>query len=271
MSKTVDRWKYLTYNLYADYAKTFGAHYFKVLIGNNYESSRYERLFASKDDLLIPDLDDFNLTVGQNSVISGGGDEWANNGVFSRLNYTFKDKYLLELNGRYDGSSKFPESKQFGFFPSVSAGWRIKEESFLKDRLKWLNELKFRVSYGSLGNSHISPYLYLEQLTASVSPVIIVGRRPSFIRNPSALADNFTWETATTFNYGFDFALLRSRLNGSIDIYNRKTYDMVTAGPTLPVVFGSAVPRGNYADLETKGFELTLGWRDRVNFKKPLQ
>jgi len=270
LSKTLGKYTYLSYNLYADYARTMGKHYFKALIGDNFEQVRYEQVGLSRDGLLIPDLNDFNLTVGENRNISGGGYEWANNGVFARVNYSFDDKYLLEFNGRYDGSSKFPESKQFGFFPSVSAGWRISEESFLKDKTSWLNELKLRGSYGSLGNSQISPYLYLEQLRASVSPVIINGTRPSYIRNPAALADNFTWETATTVNLGLDFGLFHSRLRGSVDIYKRNTYDMVTAGPSLPAVFGTSVPRGNYADLETKGFEVSLNWNDRINMKKPL-
>lgn len=270
LAKTLDRWKYMSYNVYADYTKTFGKHYFKILVGDNYEEQRYDRLGISKDQLLIPDLNDFNLTVGQNSNISGGGYEWSNNGLFSRLNYQFDNKYLLELNGRYDGSSKFPQSKQFGFFPSVSVGWKISEEAFVKDHLNWLNEFKLRGSYGSLGNSQISPYLYLEQLRAAISPVIIDGTRPSYTRNPAALADNFTWETATTANVGLDFALLASRLRGSIDVYNRKTYDMVTAGPNLPAVFGAGVPRGNYADLETKGFEISINWNDKINLRKPI-
>ncbi len=270
LAKYIDRWRYLSYNFYADYAETFGKHYFKILVGNNYEESRYERLGVSRNDLLIPELNDFNLTVGENRNISGGGNEWANNGLFSRINYAYNDKYLLELNGRYDGSSKFPQSKQFGFFPSVSLGWRIAEESFLKDNVNWLNDLKVRASYGSLGNSQISPYLYLEQLRANTSPVIINGGRPSYISSPAALADNFTWETATTLNFGLDLSVLNSRLTATLDIYNRKTYDMVTAGPSLPAVFGAGVPRGNYADLETKGFEVSVNWKDKINFAKPL-
>lgn len=270
LAKSLAKNTYLTYNLYADYAKTIGKNYFKILIGDNYETVRYESLGISKDQLLIPDLNDFNLAVGQNMAISGGGYEWANNGAFARLNYSFDNKYLLEVNGRYDGSSKFPETQQFGFFPSVSAGWRISEESFLKDKAGWLTELKLRGSYGSLGNSQIGPYLYLEQLRASTSPVLIDGGRPSYIRNPAALADNFTWETATTLNGGLDFGLFQSRLRGSVDVYQRKTYDMVTAGPSLPAVFGSGVPRGNYADLVTKGFEVSMTWNDRINLKKPL-
>ncbi len=269
LAKSLGKNTYMSYNLYADYTKTVGKHYFKILLGDNFEQTRYEQLGISRDGLLLPDLDDFNLTVGENKNISGGGYEWANNGLFSRLNYSFDNRYLLEVNGRYDGSSKFPVSKKFGFFPSVSAGWRVTEEAFLKDKIDWLNEVKLRASYGSLGNSQISPYLYLEQLRASTSPVIIEGIKPSYIRNPAALAENFTWETATTFNRGVDITLFE-KLVGTFDWYTRNTYDMISPGPSLPAVFGTSVPRGNYADLETKGFELSVAWQDVINFNKPL-
>jgi TonB-linked SusC/RagA family outer membrane protein len=270
LSKTLNRWKYYSINVYGDYSRSFGAHNTKILIGQNFESSRYDRLGLSRDNLLIPQLDDFNLTVGDNRNISGGGDEWANNGIFSRINYDYKGKYLLELNGRYDGSSKFPRSKQYGFFPSVSAGWVISNESFMNN-IDFLNHLKVRGSYGSLGNSQISPYLYLEQLRANISPVIIEGGKPSYISNPAALADNFTWETATTFNMGLDFSMLQYKLQGTFDWYRRNTYDMVTSGPILPAVFGASVPRGNYADLYTRGFEFTLAWKNSFGVKKPFR
>lgn len=269
ITKALNNWRYYAINIYADYERKFGNHYFKILAGNNYETQKHERVGVSRDNLLIPELEDLNLTVGENLLISGGGSDWANNGIFSRLNYNFKEKYLLEVNARYDGSSKFPLDKQFGFFPSVSAGWRISEEGFLKGKTSWLDDLKVRASYGSLGNSQISPYLYLEQLRAAVSPVVIEGRRPSYISSPAALAANFTWETATTFNTGVDFGIFNG-LEGSFDWYQRNTYDMVSPGPNLPSVFGASVPRGNYADLETKGFELSLAWRDVINTAKPI-
>lgn len=271
LARTINKWKYYAVNFYADFTHSFSNHNFKVLLGDNFEVSRYDRLGVSRDNLLVPQLDDFNLAVGDNRAISGGGNEWANNGVFGRINYDYDGKYLLELNGRYDGSSKFPQSKQFGFFPSISMGWNISEENFLKNNLNWLNNFKVRGSYGSLGNSQISPYLFLEQLRASVSPIIIEGTKPTYITNPAALADNFTWETATTVNLGADFYVLTNRLGGSFDWYRRKTYDMVSPGPVLPAVFGTSVPRGNYADLYTKGFEFSVTWRDKVNFVKPLR
>ena len=270
LSQTNQKQNYYAYNLYSNYKHNFGNHNLEVLLGGNIEISKFQNLTVSRDNLLIPELSDFNIAVGQNSNIVGGGNEWATTGVFSRINYSFKDKYLLEVNGRYDGASKFPVNKQFGVFPSVSAGWRISEEKFMNGTKSWLNNLKIRASYGSLGNSQIAPYLYLEQLRAVLSPIIINGQLPAYIRNPDVIPDNFTWETATTSDVGIDMDLLDNRLSASFDWYIRKTTNMITAGPTLPLVFGANVPKGNNADLKTRGFELSLLWKDQINTRKNL-
>ena len=270
LSQTTQKTNYYAYNLYSNYKHRFGNHSLEVLIGTNTEISRFNNLTVSRDNLLIPELSDFNVAVGQNSNIVGGGNEWATTGVFSRINYNFKDKYLLEMNGRYDGSSKFPQNKEYGLFPSLSAGWRISGENFMKNTRNWLDNLKLRASYGSLGNSQIAPYLYLEQLKAVISPVVINGSLPPYIRNPAVIPDNFTWETATTSDLGIDVDLLRTRLSASFDVYQRRTTNMITAGPTLPLVFGAAVPNGNNADLNTRGFELSLMWKDQIQTRKPI-
>ncbi|SFI15772.1 TonB-linked outer membrane protein, SusC/RagA family [Parapedobacter indicus] len=261
---------YFTYNLYGDYQYTIGKHNFKILLGGNLEDNRLENQSVTRDGLLIPELSDLNLAVGQNFTITGGGNQWAIAGVFGRINYNFDEKYLLEVNGRYDGSSKFPKSQQFGFFPSVSAGWRINEESFMDWSDIWLNDLKVRASYGALGNSQIAPYLFVEQLRAAKATYILNGQQPAYIRNPAVIADDFTWETARTFNLGLDAALLDNRLSATFDWYRRETINMITAGPQIPVVFGAAIPTGNYADLHTKGYELSVQWRDQIDMAKPL-
>lgn len=270
IGQTLNKQNYFTYNLFTTYRQDFGNHEIKVMVGGNMEISKYTKLGASRDELLVPGLSDLNLAVGDNQTIVGGGYEWATTGVFSRINYNYKEKYLLELNGRYDGTSKFPVTKQFGFFPSVSAGWRISEEPFMNATRGWLDNLKVRGSYGSLGNSNISPYVFIAQLKAAKSPVIIGGTQPAYISAPAALADKFTWETATTLDFGMDADLLKSRLNASFDWYQRKTTNMITAGPLLPVVFGAGVPRGNYADLITKGFEASLKWNGKIKTQSPV-
>jgi hypothetical protein len=100
---------------------------------------------------------DFNLATGTNYILTGGGNEWSTAGVFSRVNYSFNDRYLFEFDGRYDGSSRFPQAQQWGFFPSASAGWIISREPFMQKTSKWLPLLKVRASYGSLGNGNIMP------------------------------------------------------------------------------------------------------------------
>ena len=261
---------YFNYNLFGTYAENLGNHSFKLLAGMNVEISKTRTLNVNRNNLIIPELDVFNIATGDIFGIAGGGSDWANAGFFSRLNYIYNDKYLVEVNARYDGSSKFPQDQQFGFFPSISLGWRMTEEKFMAGTRSWLNNLKPRFSYGALGNSQISPYMYLPQITASRTSKILQGTRPVVTRNPAVMADNFTWETSTTLDFGVDADLLDYRFSVMFDWYKRTTTDMITAGPLLPSVFGAAVPRGNFADLETKGFELSLTWRDAIQSKRPI-
>ncbi|MFZ0282800.1 MAG: SusC/RagA family TonB-linked outer membrane protein, partial [Bacteroidales bacterium] len=180
-------------------------------------------------------------------------------------NYAFKDRYLVEINGRYDGSSKFPADQRFAFFPSYSAGWRISKESFWNVNPKIISDLKLRASYGSLGNGNISSYTFQEQLSITQLGRILNGVKPQYTRNPSVLPEGLTWETATTQNIGIDITMLSDRLRFVGDAYIRNTTDMYTIGMTLPAVFGATPPKGNYADLRTSGWEATLSWRDKFN------
>ena len=129
---------------------TFGLHHLKFTVGANLESDLLKKLMVTKNGLITDQLQDFNLATGSNTVVSGGGSQWTTFGVFYRGNYSYADKYLLELDGRYDGSSKFPASQQFGFFPSASAGWRISREDFMQGARGWLDDWKLWASYGSL-------------------------------------------------------------------------------------------------------------------------
>jgi TonB-linked SusC/RagA family outer membrane protein len=258
--------RYMASNLYGEYENTFGNdHYLKFMAGINYEQSTYERLSVQRNGIIYDDANDINLTLGQAITTGGGWEKWAILGGFSRLNYAFKDKYLIEVNARYDGSSKFPIDQQYAFFPSISAGWRISKESFWNVSPKLISDLKLRASYGSLGNGNIGSYAYIEQLGISQSSMILNGVRPQYTSRPSVLPDGITWETSTTSNFGLDFAMLSDRLRFVGDYYVRNTTDMYTIGLTLPAIFGATAPKGNYADLKTKGWELTLSWRDRFN------
>jgi TonB-linked SusC/RagA family outer membrane protein len=265
--------RYLATNVYAEYENDFGDdHYLKAMVGYNYEQSTFNRVAVQRNGLIFDDASDLNLALGQAINTGGGFEEWAILGGFSRLNYAFKDRYLVEVNARYDGSSKFPSNQRFGFFPSVSAGWKINNESFWKVSPKAISELKIRGSYGSLGNGNIASYAFQEIFNINQSGIILNGVRPQTTRNPAVVPENLTWETSTTSNIGLDISMLSNRLSFSGDAYVRKTTDMFTFGLTPPAVFGASVPRGNYADLTTKGWEASITWKDKLgNGKKPFK
>jgi len=266
LQERYDKTNYLAANLYGEYENTFGEnHHVKALLGYNFEQSVFKRIQEQRNGLIFPDAQDINFALGQLITTNGGWEQWDILGGFFRVNYGFKDKYLLEVNGRYDGSSKFPQDQQFGFFPSVSAGWRLSKENFWHVSPKAISDVKIRASYGSLGNGNINSYQFLEQLGITQSGRVLNGQRPQVTSAPGVIPNGLTWETSTTKNLGADISFLENRLAFTGDLYTRKTTNMFTVGPTLLDVFGAAVPKGNYADLKTTGWEMTLGWQDQFN------
>ena len=265
--------QYLATNIFAEYENRFGSdHYLKAMVGYNYEQSTYNRVAVQRNGIIFEDATDLNLALGQSINTGGGYEQWAILGGFSRLNYSFKDRYLLEVNARYDGSSKFPANQRYGFFPSVSGGWRINKEPFWKVSDKLISDLKLRASYGSLGNGNINSYAFQEIFNINQSGVILNGVKPQTTSMPAVLPEGLTWETSTTSNFGLDLTMLSGRLSFTGDAYIRRTTDMFTFGLTPPAVFGASVPKGNYADLTTRGWEVSLSWNDRIGqSEKPFK
>ncbi len=258
---------YNVYNIYTDAHQKFGNHFVSILAGFNQEERSSISNSATRNGLISYNLPTVNLSTGAMTA-SETIREWAVQGFFGRLNYNFKERYLLELDGRYDGSSRFPKNDRWGFFPSASAGWVISEESFFKGVKKatGIDFLKFRASYGSLGNqASVSEYGYIP--TMSFTPQIgqILGSSlPSAVNVPGAVSPSYTWEKVHTTNFGADLLLLDKRLEINFDKYTRTVNGMLVAGKTLPAVFGTAVPMVNAGDMETKGFELKLSWHDKT-------
>lgn len=255
---------YLATNIYGEYERTFAsAHYFKAMVGYNYEQSTYNSLFSRRNGLMFDNVNNINLTSGSGLTISSNYEKWRIAGGFSRLNYAFKDRYLFEVNGRLDGSTKFPVNQQWGFFPSFSAGWRVSKEPFWNVSNKAFSDLKVRFSYGSLGNGSIASYQYQELFKIRQMDRLINGALNQQTSIPAVIPDGLTWEKSTTSNLGLDFTSLGGRLNFSGDAYIRKTTDMFAVGMDLPGVFGATPPKGNYADMTTRGWEVTLRWHDQ--------
>jgi len=195
--------------------------------------------------------------------------DWATRSAFFRFSYDFNSKYLVEFNGRYDGTSRFPEDDRFGFFPSVSLGWNIANEGWFDGISRYVSSLKPRFSYGSLGNQDVGPYDYMAPMQTQFDyrwPVsIISGEQPTSIYRPNLVTGSLTWETVQTTNYGIDFGFINNKLTGSFDYYQRATLDMLTKSKQLPGVLGASEPDMNAADLITKGWELVVGWKDDFN------
>ena len=200
--------------------------------------------------------------MGKNNMSTGGDYyKWRLAGFFVRLNYFFDERYLLEVNGRYDGSSKFPSRSRWAFFPSVSSGWRISKEPWFNADPSKVTNLKVRASFGSLGNSNVSAYAYDEKFSFDTGGNFN-GNNVRYTAAPAPVPDNLTWETSRTLDVGLDMSFLNNRLTFTGDYYSRQTLNMYTQGPTLPSVYGHSAPKGNYADLLTTGYELVLEWRD---------
>jgi len=271
MNQTTNTTNYVGANLYTEYERNIGNHYFKGLVGYNYEHSLLKSNYIQRYGLINSDLPDFSLIDGQAFTLTGGGSEWKTLGGFFRFNYNYAEKYLFEVNGRYDGSSKFPSNQQFGFFPSASAGWRVSRESFWKVPDNIVSDLKFRASYGTLGNGNVSPYQYLQTMSVAKLGMVINGIVPDATQAPNVIPNGLTWERSTTANFGADVSFLNNHLTATFDWYTRKTTDMFTTGLPLPAVFGASVPKGNYADLRTRGWELDLAYRGQTNSSRPLR
>lgn len=266
LSETIRNYEYLATNEYVEFEDTFaGKHYFKALLGYNYEQETYKNTYSYNDDLLTPDVTNINLAMGiDNRSITGDYYRWRTVGAFARINYAYADRYLIEVNGRYDGSSKFPQRQRWAFFPSISVGWRLTEEPWFKVSKDALSNIKLRASFGALGNSNVGNYAYDETFSFD-NGRIINGAKVRYTSAPAPIPESLTWETAQTLDFGLDMSFLKGRLSFTGDYYIRKTLDMYTVGPTLPDVFGASSPKGNYAEMTTKGYEITVRWNDSFN------
>lgn len=233
-----------------------------VFAGMSQEYNKYDTDYYIKYDLVDPSLGAINAGM-TNGSITGNYNEWAMRSYFGRINFNWDDRYLIEANLRADGSSKFAPGKRWGYFPSVSAAWRISQEKFMAASSSWLNQLKLRASYGSLGNNATTSYYMYQSLFATANYIlngnIAGGLAQTVLANPE-----LTWEKTYMTNIGLDFAMFNSRFSGTIDIYNKNTKGILISLPA-PLEHGtSTVPNQNAGEVNNKGFEFDLRWNDRI-------
>ena len=258
---------YNAFNLFAEYRISLKQdHNFKIMAGYNQEYKHTKYFWTGNTYLIDNDNPTLQLTSGTPKQGSSES-QWGIEGVFARFNYDYKGIYLLEFNGRFDSSSKFPKGDRSKFFPSVSAGYRISEESFWTPMKEWWNNMKIRASYGSLGNQYVgTDFPYLSIYGTGRVNYILGGEQPLYVTPGGLVSPSFTWETVNQVDIGVDMEFLNNRLSASFDWYRRDTKDMFTATQQQPGILGTNPPNKNAADLKTTGFELVLTWRDHLNF-----
>ncbi len=232
-------------------------HSFKLLAGASREDSYTDVFSAFREQFLLPDY--AVLDAGSSSFMgnSGTANEWALQSFFGRFNYDYKQKYLLEVNGRYDGSSRFATNYKYGFFPSVSAGWRITQEPFMDNLRSSINEAKLRVSWGKLGNQNIGNYPFTSSISLGAYPM---GGSILNTAELTTLANStISWESSVMTNVGFD-AVFLSNFTISFDYFQKKTYDILY-DLDIPLTIGLEKPYQNAGIVDNKGWELVLGYR----------
>jgi TonB-linked SusC/RagA family outer membrane protein len=261
---------YQNYTGYLQYNKKLGdRHDLDLMVGGSYEKNELKSSTAGRYDIVSDEVWDLNLGVGD-MYSRGGANHWAIGSYFSRLGYVYNDKYLVEANVRYDGTSKFQlADKQWGLFPGVSLGWRISKEAFLKD-VNWLNELKLRASYGKVGNQEsntngvgIGYYDFIQKITLGGAYPFGAGRQDPAATLDGMVAYNRTWETLVNKNVGVDASLLSNKLNFSFDYFIKRNENMLIS-IAYPSLLGATPPTSNAGELKTWGFETSIGWNDKI-------
>ncbi|HMR92101.1 MAG TPA: TonB-dependent receptor [Chitinophagaceae bacterium] len=253
---------YLTYNF-----RVGDGHSFTVMQGGSYEEYRKDEMRVSAQSMITNDA--FSINYGDPLTVRGGEvvQTWALASAFGRLNYNFKDRYLLEASYRYDGSSRLAPGNRWQLFPSFSAAWRAGQETFVKDALPFVSDLKFRASWGQLGNgSPLGLYPYIPLLRSGLisgGNLVFNDQRTQYFYQPELASPTVTWETVQQFNVGVDMALFQNKLLFTADYYIKNNKNML-AELSLPNIIGIAVPRFNVGELRSWGTELDIKWRDRI-------
>lgn len=262
MGKTI----YKTFQATAEYNKTIGGHTFGILAGYSWEQEDYRYVQGSRDKFPGNDLPYLNAGSPDNQKSEGTGNAWAIQSGFGRLRYNFNERYLFESTVRYDGSSRFPQSKKFGFFPSVAAGWRLSEENFFKENesLGFISNLKLKVSWGRLGNQNIGNYPY--------QSVYELGQNYPFgdtytqgAAVTTAVDPTIKWEETETIDGGLEAVFWNGLLSVNASYFNRRTYDILyKPSGSVSTILGQKISEMNTGELKNFGWEFEVGHRNKI-------
>ena len=256
-----------TLNAYMNYAKTFAKnHNFNAMVGANAEETEYIYLSGQRKGLYDQGYPELNLANQDGQSIGWAHNDRASAGYFGRINYDYKGIYLLELNGRYDGSSRFPHSDQWAFFPSASVGYRFSEEAYFAPLKRIVNNGKIRASWGEIGNEAVGDYMFEALISQKTSGIYWVDSNKAnanmltMYNMPDLVSASLTWERIRTTDIGLDLAFLNNELNVTFDWFQRENTDMLAPAQVRPNLLGASAPYENAGTLRTRGWELNLDW-----------
>lgn len=249
---------------------------YSIMVGASQEEHVRHYFQAKKMDLIDPGLGVIEGATGNMSNEGRYDQDWAMRSYFGRINLSWEDKYLMEANLRADGSSRFQPDNRWGYFPSVSGAWRMEQEAFMEGTRSWLDNLKVRASYGSLGNSDLGKYEFVESTKlwtmGDYSSVPVFSQTNYILNNAlqmglsqTAIANSLlTWETTYITDIGVDVTVLKNRLSGTFDYFNKRSKDILIELPAPGVHGDATIPRKNSAEVVNQGIEITLGWQDKI-------
>lgn len=257
---------YNSLNVYTSYKFDLkDKHHFTAMLGFQQESNSYDYLSGLKKELITPEVPSISTATGEMQT-TDDLTHWSTQGYFARLNYDYMGKYLLEVNARYDGTSKFTKEHRWGLFPSFSLGWNISHEKFWEPVSPYVNTLKLRTSWGSLGNQNVDAYQDLPLLGTEMNlEWILNGKRPAYTTAPNLINPVLTWESSKTVDVGADLGFFNNRLQITADYYQRLTFNRLGPAQALPAVLGTDIPKENNSELRTRGWDLSFTWRDKVS------
>lgn len=252
------------FNIVNTYSKSFGGHNLDGLLGYENRVVQATSLRGNRSEFITTSTTAITTAVGEERVFDAAS-HWATQGAFARLGYNYNETYLIEFNGRYDGSSFFRQGRQWGLFPSVSAGYNISREDFWAPLERTFSSFKIRGSWGQLGNHDPSlANLFQEFMGSGTTTWLLNNSRPVIIGAPGLVSPNLTWETVSSTNIGIDAAMVNNRLEFSFDWFDRTTSNMIGPAEALPGLLGAAAPRENNSELQTRGWEAVARWRGNI-------
>lgn len=261
-----DQWNTITINSTYDFDITED-HKFRAMVGLNSVDYKNAYNWSQITQLIDYTNPQFDLATGTQTT--SGGEYWDSQlGFFGRLNYNYKEKYLLEANARYDGTSKFPTALQWRWFPSFSAGWRVNEEPWMDWSKPVISAMKLRASWGTIGDQSVPNSLYVPTMSGSFNNWIISGAKLYQFGTPGAVSASVTWQDITTLDLGFDARFFKSQLGITFDWFRRDTENMIVPQEGLPTTYGTGAPQSNFGSLRTNGIEIQVDYNYR--FKNGL-